>query len=66
MSKRSRAFQDHPANGSKARGVIAHPEHVMLHEMAHTLDWKNGMGEHNHRPQNLWLMICARQMVLYY
>ena len=20
----------------------------------------------NHRPQNLWLMICARQMVLYY
>ena len=23
-------------------------------------------GEHNHRPQNLWLMICARQKVLYY
>ena len=23
-------------------------------------------GEHNHRPQNLCLMICARQMVLYY
>ena len=22
--------------------------------------------KHNHRPQNLWLMIFARQMVLYY